>query len=81
MLEDQTESENMSRASNSYGDGHACERIAEILEATYGILTMKKSSRTYIQAVMASTVVSTYDLQKQAKKMPIQLCKVEWAPS
>ena len=30
---------------------------------------------------MAGTVVSTYDLQKQAKKMPIQLGKVEWAPS
>ena len=35
LLEDQTEYEKMSRASNPYGDGHACERIAEILETTY----------------------------------------------
>ena len=35
LLEDQTEYEKMSRASNPYGDGHAYERIAEILETTY----------------------------------------------
>lgn len=33
LLENSVEYNKMSRASNPYGDGHACERIAEILEA------------------------------------------------
>lgn len=32
LLEDDEEYQKMSHASNPYGDGHACERIAEILE-------------------------------------------------
>ena len=32
LLEDRAEYEKMARSSNPYGDGHACERIAEILE-------------------------------------------------
>jgi UDP-N-acetylglucosamine 2-epimerase (non-hydrolysing) len=32
LLEDQTESDKMAHACNPYGDGHACERIADILE-------------------------------------------------
>lgn len=32
LLEDKTEYDKMSKASNPYGDGHACERIADILE-------------------------------------------------
>ncbi len=32
LLEDQSEYEKMSKACNPYGDGHACERIADILE-------------------------------------------------
>ncbi len=32
LLEDETEYRKMSKASNPYGDGHACERIADILE-------------------------------------------------
>ena len=32
LLTDRNEYEKMSRASNPYGDGHACERIARILE-------------------------------------------------
>lgn len=32
LLEDDNEYEKMSKASNPYGDGHACERIADILE-------------------------------------------------
>ena len=32
LLEDQEEYAKMSNASNPYGDGHACERIADILE-------------------------------------------------
>ena len=32
LLEDKTEYEKMSKASNPYGDGHACVRIADILE-------------------------------------------------
>lgn len=32
LLEDQTAYDKMSRASNPYGDGHACERIADVLE-------------------------------------------------
>lgn len=32
LLSDEKEYEAMSRASNPYGDGHACERIADILE-------------------------------------------------
>ena len=32
LLEDQDEYERMSHACNPYGDGHACERIADILE-------------------------------------------------
>ncbi|MDD3570380.1 MAG: UDP-N-acetylglucosamine 2-epimerase (non-hydrolyzing), partial [Lachnospiraceae bacterium] len=31
LLTDEDEYEKMSRASNPYGDGHACERIADIL--------------------------------------------------
>lgn len=32
LLDDRAEYEKMSRAANPYGDGHACERIADILE-------------------------------------------------
>lgn len=32
LLEDEKEYNKMSKASNPYGDGHACERIADILE-------------------------------------------------
>lgn len=32
LLTDESEYEKMSRASNPYGDGHACERIADVLE-------------------------------------------------
>lgn len=32
LLEDKAEYEKMSKACNPYGDGHACERIADILE-------------------------------------------------
>ncbi len=32
LLEDRAEYEKMARSSNPYGDGHACERIADILE-------------------------------------------------
>ena len=32
LLSDKDEYETMSKASNTYGDGHACERIADILE-------------------------------------------------
>ena len=32
LLSDQDEYEAMSKASNPYGDGHACERIVDILE-------------------------------------------------
>lgn len=32
LLEEKSEYEKMSRACNPYGDGHACERIADILE-------------------------------------------------
>ena len=32
LLEDKTEYDKMSKASNPYGDGHACVRIADILE-------------------------------------------------
>jgi len=32
LLENQEEYERMSHASNPYGDGHACERIADVLE-------------------------------------------------
>ncbi len=32
LLEDKEEYEKMSRACNPYGDGHACERIADVLE-------------------------------------------------
>lgn len=32
LLSDKNEYETMSKASNPYGDGHACERIADILE-------------------------------------------------
>ena len=31
LLDDSTEYDKMSRASNPYGDGHACRRIADIL--------------------------------------------------
>ena len=34
LLEDEVEYAKMSNASNPYGDGHACERIADILEGT-----------------------------------------------
>lgn len=32
LLENEEEYKKMSRAVKSYGDGHACERIADILE-------------------------------------------------
>ena len=32
LLEDKEEYDRMSHACNPYGDGHACERIADILE-------------------------------------------------
>ena len=32
LLSDKDEYKAMSKASNPYGDGHACERIADILE-------------------------------------------------
>ncbi|MCR5248641.1 MAG: UDP-N-acetylglucosamine 2-epimerase [Paludibacteraceae bacterium] len=32
LLENKEEYEKMSKACNPYGDGHACERIADILE-------------------------------------------------
>lgn len=32
LLENKSEYEKMSKACNPYGDGHACERIADILE-------------------------------------------------
>lgn len=32
LLEDKTEYDKMSKACNPYGDGHACKRIADILE-------------------------------------------------
>ena len=32
LLENTDEYEKMSKASNPYGDGHTCERIADILE-------------------------------------------------
>lgn len=32
LLEDENEYRKMSQACNPYGDGHACERIADILE-------------------------------------------------
>ena len=36
LLEDRAAYEAMSRASNPYGDGHACERIADVLSGTRG---------------------------------------------
>ena len=38
LLSDKDEYEAMSKASNPYGDGHACERIANILEEKLGIV-------------------------------------------
>lgn len=35
LLENKTEYQNMAQAVNPYGDGHACERIADILEKGY----------------------------------------------
>ena len=35
LLENEEEYKKMSQASNPYGDGHACERIADILECGY----------------------------------------------
>ena len=32
LLDDKSEYEKMAHAANPYGDGHACERIADILE-------------------------------------------------
>ena len=32
LLEDKNEYTRMSKACNPYGDGHACERIADVLE-------------------------------------------------
>ena len=32
LLSDKDEYETMSKASNPYGDGHACERIADVLD-------------------------------------------------
>ena len=38
LLSDKDEYEAMSKASNPYGDGHACERIANILEEKLGLV-------------------------------------------
>ena len=38
LLEDEKEYQKMSKASNPYGDGHACEKIADILEKNYNML-------------------------------------------
>lgn len=35
LLEDETEYQKMSKACNPYGDGHACERIADVLEKSF----------------------------------------------
>ena len=35
LLDDPTEYNKMAKASNPYGDGHACERIADILTSTF----------------------------------------------
>ena len=32
LLDDEAEYEKMAHAANPYGDGHACERIADVLE-------------------------------------------------
>lgn len=40
LLDTQEEYEKMSHAANPYGDGHACERIADILE--YGEMKTSK---------------------------------------
>lgn len=40
LLDNQEEYEKMSHAANPYGDGHACERIADILE--YGEMKASK---------------------------------------
>ena len=42
LLENKEEYEKMSHACNPYGDGHACERIADILEnGTYSPWVVK----------------------------------------
>ncbi len=38
LLEDEKEYQKMSKASNPYGDGHACKKIADILEENYDML-------------------------------------------
>lgn len=46
LLEDKSEYEKMSHACNPYGDGHACERIADILEEkAYRPWTMKEEKQ------------------------------------
>lgn len=35
LLSDREEYDAMSKASNPYGDGHACERIADVLEEKF----------------------------------------------
>ncbi len=41
LLENQDEYNKMSKANNPYGDGHACERIADILEGDKVFNTFK----------------------------------------
>ena len=38
LLEDEKEYQKMSKASNPYGDGHACKKITDILEENYDML-------------------------------------------
>ena len=46
LLEDQEAYKKMSHACNPYGDGHACKRIADILEfGTYEPWISRKSDR------------------------------------
>ena len=42
LLSDKTEYEAMSKASNPYGDGHACEKIADILEEKLDLMHLKQ---------------------------------------
>ncbi len=47
LLDDKEAYETMSRASNPYGDGHTCERIADILE--YGKIMENHTVEAYIK--------------------------------
>ena len=56
LLENKDEYEKMSKASNPYGDGHACERIANILEKGcmlslihICVMYLRKKETIYIQ--------------------------------